>query len=54
MIVYSVGLGIPFIISAILIEKLKEMFNFIKKNYSAIKKISGIILIAMGIYIIFF
>ena len=54
MIVYCIGLGIPFIISVLLIEKLKEMFNFIKKNYNIIKKISGIILIIMGIYIIFF
>ena len=53
MVVYSIGLGIPFIISVALIEKLKEMFNFIKKNYNAIKKISGIILIAMGVYTIF-
>lgn len=50
MLVYSIGLGIPFIISAILIEKLKEVFNFIKKNYKIVKKISGIILIVMGIY----
>ena len=54
MIVYCIGLGIPFVISVLLIEKLKEMFNFIKKNYNIIKKISGIILIIMGIYIIFF
>lgn len=53
MIVYSIGLGIPFIISVALIEKLKEMFDFIKKNYNAIKKISGIILIIMGAYTIF-
>lgn len=50
MLVYSIGLGIPFIISAVLIEKLKEVFDFIKKNYKIIKKISGIILILMGIY----
>lgn len=50
MLVYSIGLGIPFIISAILIEKLKEVFNFIKKNYNIVKKISGIILIIMGVY----
>ena len=50
MIVYSIGLGIPFIISAVLIEKTKEVFNFIKKNYGIVKKISGIILIIMGIY----
>lgn len=54
MIVYSIGLGIPFIISAVLLEKLKEAFNFIKKHYSIIKKISGIILIIMGIYMILF
>ena len=54
MIVYCIGLGIPFLISVVLIEKLKEMFNFIKRNYNIIKKISGIILIVMGIYIIFF
>lgn len=53
MIVYSIGLGIPFIISVALIEKLKEMFDYIKKNYNSIKKISGIILIIMGAYTIF-
>ena len=53
MIVYSIGLGIPFIISAVLIEKLKEVFNFIKKHYDIIKKISGLILIIMGLYMIF-
>ena len=51
MILYSIGLGIPFILSVVLIEKLKNVFDFIKKNYSVIKKISGIILIIMGIYI---
>ena len=54
MIIYSIGLGIPFIISAVLLEKLKEAFNFIKKHYDIIKKISGIILIIMGIYMILF
>ena len=54
MLVYSIGLGIPFIISAVLLEKLKEMFNVIKRNYDKIRKISGLILILMGIYMIFF
>lgn len=51
MLLYSIGLGIPFILSVFLIEKLKNVFDFIKKNYNIIKKISGIILIIMGIYI---
>lgn len=54
MLLYSIGLGIPFIVSAILLEKLKELFDFIKKHYGIIKKISGMILIVMGFYIIFF
>ena len=54
MLIYSIGLGIPFIISAILIEKLKKVFDFIKKHYDVIKKISGVILIVSGIYMIVF
>ena len=53
MLIYSVGLGIPFIISAIFIEKLKTLFDFIKENYGIIKKVSGLILIVMGIYMFF-
>ena len=54
MLLYSIGLGIPFIISAILLDKLKVMFDFIKKHYNIIKIISGLVLIFMGIYMIFF
>ena len=54
MLLYSIGLGIPFVLSAIFMEKLREIFNFIKKNYNYIKKISGVILIIMGIYMMFF
>lgn len=54
MLIYSIGLGIPFIVSAILIEKLKDVFQYIKSHYSIIKKISGIILIIAGIYTIIF
>lgn len=54
MLLYSIGLGVPFIISAGLIERLKEVFDFIKKNYKKVKIISGLILIGMGIYMIFF
>lgn len=53
MLVYSIGFGIPFIISAVLIEKLKNFYNLIKKNYKTIKTISGVILIVMGVYVIF-
>ena len=49
LLCYSLGLGIPFVISALLIEQLKTAFDFIKRHYSIINKISGILLIIVGI-----
>lgn len=49
LLVYSIGLGIPFIISAVLIGSLKETMDFIKRNYKVINMISGAILIIIGI-----
>lgn len=46
---YSLGLGIPFVISAILIEQLKNAFDFIKRNYKIINTISGLLLILIGL-----
>lgn len=51
LLIYSIGLGIPFIICAILIDELKNTLNFIKKNYKVTNKISGIILVSLGIAI---
>ena len=49
LLTYSLGLGIPFVMSAILIQKLKSTFEFIKKNYDLINRISGIFLILVGV-----
>ena len=49
MLCYSAGLGIPFIFAAVLIDKLKAAFNFIKKNYGVINVISGAMLVIVGI-----
>lgn len=46
---YSLGLGVPFFISAILIDKLKSAFTFIKKHYKVINTISGILLVVVGV-----
>ena len=51
---YSLGLAIPFIITALFLEKLKKTFDFIKKHYSIINKICGSILILFGIYKLIF
>lgn len=46
---YSIGLGIPFIISALLIDKLKGTFDFVKKNYKIINLVCGCLLIIIGV-----
>lgn len=46
---YSLGLGIPFVLSAVLIDYLKSAFNWIKRHYTAINYGSGIVLILIGI-----
>lgn len=53
LFVYSMGLGLPFIISAVLIDKLKGAFGFIKNNYRTINIISGALLVLVGILMMF-
>ena len=49
LLAYSAGLGIPFMVSAVLIDKLKSAFTFIKKHYDVVNKVSGALLIIIGI-----
>ncbi|MBO5160053.1 MAG: cytochrome c biogenesis CcdA family protein [Lachnospiraceae bacterium] len=49
LLCYSLGLGIPFVISAVLIDKLKGAFLFIKTHYQIINKVCGVFLIVVGI-----
>jgi cytochrome c-type biogenesis protein len=49
LLAFSLGLGIPFIASAVLIDRLKGAFDFIKRNYKVINVLSGGLLIVVGI-----
>ena len=49
LLAYSLGLGVPFILSAVLIDKLKSAFDWIKRNYRVINIVSGSLLILIGI-----
>lgn len=53
LVTYSLGLGIPFLISAVLIKELSGAFTFIKKNYRVINIICGSFLILIGILMCF-
>ena len=48
LLAYSLGLGIPFLFSAVLIDKLKSTFDWIKQHYTIINRISGILLVVIG------
>ena len=53
LFIFSIGLGIPFILTSVFLERLKNTFDFIKKHYDMINKIAGIILIFSGIRLMF-
>ena len=46
---YSLGLGIPFLLSAVLIDYMKSAFDWIKQNYKIINSLSGGLLVLVGI-----
>ena len=49
LLAYSLGLGIPFVLSAVLIDYLKTAFDWVKKHYGVINAVSGGLLILIGI-----
>lgn len=51
LLIYSLGLGVPFLLSAVLIDKLSGAFGWIKKHYKAINTVCGIFLIVVGVSI---
>ena len=53
LLTYSLGLGIPFVFSAVLLDKLGGTFDFIKKHYGIINKVCGIFLIVVGVFMMF-
>jgi cytochrome c-type biogenesis protein len=49
--VYSAGLAIPFILTALAFSRMTTAFAVVKRHYQAIVATGGVILIAMGILI---
>ncbi len=53
IVFYTLGLTVPFMFSAIAVDKLKRTFDFIKNNNDKINNFSGIFIIIMG-FLVFF
>jgi cytochrome c-type biogenesis protein len=49
LLCYSLGLGVPFLVSALLIDQLKTAFNWVKAHYDVINKVCGGLLVLVGI-----
>ncbi|MBQ8398026.1 MAG: cytochrome c biogenesis protein CcdA [Clostridia bacterium] len=49
LLAYSLGLGIPFVASAVLIDQLKGAFAAIKRHYRVINLICGGLLVVVGV-----
>jgi cytochrome c-type biogenesis protein len=49
--VYSLGLAIPFLISAVAFHRATRVFRWLRDRYVVITAISGVVLIGMGILI---
>ena len=49
LLAYSIGLGLPFLISAVLIDRLKNAFNWIKAHYRMVNLVCGALLVFVGV-----
>ena len=49
LLCYSLGLGLPFFVSAILIDRLENAFAWIKAHYAAVNRVCGALLVLVGL-----
>lgn len=49
LLCYSLGLGVPFLLSALLLDQLQGAFNWVKRHYRVINIVCGCLLIAVGV-----
>jgi cytochrome c-type biogenesis protein len=50
--VYSAGLAVPFLLTALAFSRMTTAFAVVKRHYQAIVAVGGLILIAMGVLIL--
>lgn len=53
LLTFSLGLGIPFLITALLWNRLQRTLGFVKRNLQKIQIVSGVILVLVGLLMIF-
>ena len=53
LIIFSLGIGVPLLLTALFFNSFKPFMNFIKRNSDKVKIFSGIILLFIGLLVIF-
>ncbi len=54
-LVYSLGMGLPLIVTSVLVARAKEvMIGRISRATERLQRLSGVILVAVGIYLIYY
>ncbi|MBR5302412.1 MAG: redoxin domain-containing protein [Clostridia bacterium] len=46
---YSLGMGVPFVLCALLIDRVKGAFAFIKRHYKTVNRVCGVFLVMAGL-----
>ena len=49
LLAYSLGLGVRFVLSAVLIDRLKTAFDWVKRHYGVLNRVCGVFLIVVGV-----
>lgn len=48
LLCFSAGLGVPFLLCAVFLARLKESFRFFREHYRAVNRVCGWFLVAVG------
>ncbi len=53
LLTYAAGLGVPFLLSAVLLDKFKGAFSKLKQHFKVINRVCGVFLIVVGVCMCF-
>jgi cytochrome c-type biogenesis protein len=52
LVMYSAGLALPFLFSAVAFNAATRAFGFFKRHYAAVQATAGVVLVAMGVLVL--
>lgn len=46
---FSLGLGMPFVLAAVLLDRLEGVWGWVRRHYDLVNRICGVLLVALGL-----